>query len=281
MKEKIKLLIKNAAIMITIFVLTVLIFTIFETVGFSKKLDDDFWSGLLMNMFLQLLMIGVWIPEGKKQGAAVKTFLDNKTILEGKIASASRPENYKDLEEWCKVATERNREMIVKNKLRKVGILYHVYKENKDNIAWRAAQTPKAQKLMKWLDENIVNVKEIKATELISNSPIKLMYDIANKETLVTGLKISAKVFISFIMSVITATVMFTRKEFKLDALAEFGFWAMTILNTIYFSNRTGKELVTIVRQDFIIRNITFLDNCDSWLIGQGKHPIAQIKEGN
>lgn len=278
MKEKIKLLIKNAAIMITIFVFVVLILAAFETAGFKRELDDDFWNGLLMNMFLQLLMIGVWVPEGKKQGAAEKIFLDNKIVLEGKIASASKPENYKDLEEWCKVATERNREMIIKNKLRKVGILYHIYLEKKDDVGWRVVQTPRAQKLMKWLDENIVYVKEIKATELISNSPIKLVYDIANKETLVTGLKIGAKVFISFMMSVITASIMFTRKEFTLDALAELGFWIITILSTIYFSKRTGKELVTIVRQDFIIRNITFLDNCDSWLMGQGKSPIAQIK---
>lgn len=279
MKEKIKLLIKNAAIMITIFVFVVLILAAFETAGFKRELDDDFWNGLLMNMFLQLLMIGVWVPEGKKQGAAEKIFLDNKIVLEGKIASASKPENYKDLEEWCKVATERNREMIIKNKLRKVGILYHIYLEKKDDVGWRVAQTSRAQKLMKWLDENIVYVKEIKATELISNSPIKLMYDIANKETFATGLKIGAKVFISFMMSVITASIMFTRKEFTLDALAELGFWIITILSTIYFSKRTGKELVTIVRQDFVVRNITFLDNCDSWLIEQGKHPIAQLRE--
>lgn len=276
MKEKLKVILSNAAILITVFVFIILVLLMFETVGFRESPDEDFWTRLGITMFLQLLMIAVWIPEGKKQGANDNVFKGNKAALETKITAAGKPENYDDLDNWCKHATEENRKAAIKCKLAKVGLPYHVWEKNKLDAEWRNKQSKRAIRRMKWLDNNTVKVKEIKATELISNSTIKLVYDVANKEGVATGLQIGAKVVVSLLMSIVVAMVMFQGKPFTLSALADFGFWMMTICSTMFFALRAGKQLVTVVRQDFIVRNITFLDNFDSWLIAQGKPTVTQ-----
>ena len=156
MKEKLKLLIKNMAAIITFLVFAVSIFLLFETVGFRKEIDEAFWNRFLVNLFFQLFMIALWLPDGKKRGALDDTFLSNKDILDRKMELASKPENYNKIERWCRYATEENRKLLIKNKLAKVGILYHIYEQRKNDSKWRAEQTPKAQKTMKWLDNHIV-----------------------------------------------------------------------------------------------------------------------------
>jgi hypothetical protein len=230
-------------------------------------------------LFLMLLMIAMWLPEGKNQGAEDIKFKGNKEVLDRKIAAASSPQNYDDLDRFCREATEANREAVISRMLGKVGVRHDVYAQNKDNAEWRAGLSKKALKAVKWLDGHTVKVKEIKVTELVSNSSIKLVYDITNREGTATGLRIGGKVIISVVSSILTAIIAFGRKGVSVDAIADLGLWTVTIVNTILSSLRAGRQLVTVVRQDFILRNISFLDAFDSWRIRQGKQAVTQIEK--
>ena len=64
--------------------------------------------------------------------------------------------------------------------------------------------------------------------------------------------------------------MIFGKKDFNMQMIVDFGFWLMTIGCTVFFSLRTGKQLVLVTRMDYIVRNIDFLNAYDAYRIERG-----------
>lgn len=266
----VKVILENAALMLTIALILVLFLFMFSTYGFRDKIDSDFWVRLTLTGVIQVLMIGVWLPEGKKRAEGDERYLLNKNILEEKITLASAPEHLKVLEEFCDYTTEKNREAAVAKRLARVEIAYSVYVEKKDEAEWLSSLPAKSRIVVNYLKTHSLRVRRIKVTEVIGHSSIALAFDVWNHEKAATGMRAIVKLITSAAISILCAVMIFGKKDFNMQMIVDFGFWLMTIGCTVFFSLRTGKQLVLVTRMDYIVRNIDFLNAYDAYRIERG-----------
>lgn len=272
----IKVILENAALMLTIALILVLFLFMFSTYGFRDSLDSDFWVRLTLTGVIQALMICVWLPEGKKKAEGDERYLLNKNILEQKIALASAPEHLKELEEFCEYTTEKNREAAVAKRLARVEIAYSVYLEKKEDKEWVNGLPAKSKLLVNYLKTHSLRVRRIKLTEVIGHSSIALAYDVWNHERAATGLRAVVKLVTSAAVSILCAVMIFGKKDFDLQMIVDFGFWLITIGCTVFFALRTGKQLVLVTRMDYIVRNIDFFNAYDAYRIERGLSPVTR-----
>lgn len=250
----------NFSAIITIVVIVVLTLASYVLLGITAKFTTDFWANLIIVFLLQVLMIILWIPEGKKRGAEDNGYKTVKDQCNKKVAEAES--RYEELDEFCRYATESNRKTYITNKLKRYGVNYALCAD----AAYLEGLTEKQRAKIAVVERKSLSaVREIKSVEITTNSSIAFTYDVKNHEgkaqVITTAIKLLSSIISSFVGAVITwgDTAFTWAKTARL-----FYYIAITCL-TVAFSIRTGISLVVSTRKDFFVRTIDFLERFDDW----------------
>lgn len=236
--------------------------------GVDNWKDPMLWIEMGFNTVLQVVMIVIWLPEGKKRGATNDVYKTNSQNANQQMQEAGAAQNFKYLTEFCKIATEKNRFAWIANRARKYAVNYDQWNDEE----YRAQFSLKVQeKIAKFERLALKRVKEIKATETITNSEIYLVYDTKDHTDHSATIKVAIKMALSLTMCAIGAFIAIDRVQFALEALYKFLYWLLVACLSIFFSIRTGYKLITEDRNDYYKRIIVFLSHFDEWKTTQNK----------
>lgn len=234
-------------------------FMCFMLVGIDKEFGEDFWSYFCIMLVVQIVMIALWIPEGKKKGLLDEKFIAVTQSTNKMIGNVKG--KYEQLDKFCKIATAQNRYEWVVSKVAKIGINYDAYKTGKLEIS------AKDKKRIERIEKRSLLVRgTIKPTEITSNTTIGLVYDLKNHERAEQSVSIGFKVFTSILTSFLTASLTFGVQEFSMAHLTKFLFSISTMISTIYFALNTGIQLITVTRKAYYVSICDFLERFEDWL---------------
>ena len=224
--------------------------------------DPQIWIEMGFNSVLQVVMVVVWLPEGKKRGETNDSYVTNKNCVNEKMRNAAAAANFKALTEFCKIATEKNRIAWVSKKVLRYGINYGQweYEEYREQFPLTIQKKVDKIELISYK-----RVEEIKATETVTNSQINLVYDTRDHTEQSATIKVTIKMVLSIIMCVIGAFLAIDRVQFVLEAFIKFLYWMLVGCLSIFYSIRTGYKLITEDRNDYYKRMIIFLSHFEEW----------------
>lgn len=252
------------SLIITILAIVALGIGVFAVIDvqFSVR-DSRFWAEIIIGLLVQVLMIFLWLPEGKRIGEKNESYVKNKGLVSAEIGEVSRPEMYKPLEDFCEFATRENVEYAISRILGRKNINYDMYKNSEE---YRHSIGDKA---CKWAEKVRVQqqrkVKHIKATEITSCSEIEYKYDIENHEKGNQAIHTIARLILSVATAFIGAIVTVQSTDNVQGALFKFIYWVTCAGATIFFSIRTGVDLVENVRNDYFLRLLDFFNRFSAW----------------
>lgn len=260
------------------FVITGIILIIFATMmfavikGVNSWQDPQVWIQMGFCTFLQIVMVFVWLPEGKKRGAENKTYIDNRDEANKKRKEAVAAKNIDRLSQFCKYATSQNIKAWIAKKVTRYGVVYEQWYRTKDkgeqvpNETYRRDFDDKiCEKVRKVERKAPDRVREIKPVEIINSTEVYLVYDIVDHSSSAERLKVGLKIATSLIISTIGAFVAFDGAHFSVQGLIQFLYWCFVMTMTIFFSLRTGTQIITKYRNDYFKRIIDFFNHFEAW----------------
>ena len=249
---------------ITAVIIVAMVFATYVVLGITTEITIDFWANLIIIFVIQTVMVFLWIPEGKRKGLQNDGFIQIKNSANTAIADATK--HYKELDEFCKFATDLNRQTYILNNARKYGVNYYTYSEEE----YRKKLTEKQIKKVKQIEAQAIRcVQEIKSTEITSNSNINLAFDLQNHEGKAQTFTVTFKLIASIFTSLMGAMLTFGQQDFSWATTAKLFYYISVTLVTISFAMRTGIKLITETRKDYYIRMIDFLDRFNTWRVSK------------
>ena len=253
----------NISTIITLVIILTLVFASYVVLGIQTEFSQDFVAKLVMMFVIQVLMIFLWMPEGKKKGELNDEYKGIKDTANKSMAKAT--EQYDDLDKFCKVATAENRRAYIRQKLARKGIQY----DFKDEPSYKLTEQDRKE-IDKTERASLVRVSEIKATELTANTKISLVYDIRNHETRAESTSTVFKLATSIVTSFLGAMLTFGTKEFSWATTTRLLYYIAVMITTIAMAYKTGIDLVTVSRKDYFVRVVDFLQRFEDWKKKQG-----------
>lgn len=252
-----------ASFIITLIVAVILAMMMFVVIkGADDWRDPQLWIQAGFNTLLQVIMIITWIPEGKKRGAQDTTYISNKTIANAKMQSAASADKFDSLTAFCAEMTKKNRKAWISNRVAKFGVIY----ERWEKESYRLQFDDKIQAKVKKAElQAPAKVKDIKATEIVTNSETNLIYDTKDHTDSVTKWKVLFKVIMSITLCTIGAFIQPEGVAFSVTAVVNFFYWLLLMCFSIFYAIRTGSQLITGERNDYYKRMIVFLTQFEAW----------------
>lgn len=230
--------------------------------------DKETWASFCVGFILQVLMIFLWMPEGKARGKLNKVYVENKRCANEAIAKYSAPQYFSALDKFCEYAYSVNVKNWIMEKVNGKNIDYNRYLIDS---AYATSLDKKAIQRIKRIEaKSKKRVKRIKSTEITSNTQIDLVYDIGDHSKSAERRQVILKLFPSLVMASVGASITFLSKPFTWNTVALLVYWIVTICTTIVFSIKTGYELVTKTGNNYSLRIIDFLTRFEGWIIENG-----------
>lgn len=259
--EKIKNYIAPILTALAVVALGFFVFSVFK-IEVNWK-DGETIARILVGVALQGLMIGLWLPEGKRFGEKNEGYIANNTLANKRILAVSQPDLYTPLEQFCAFATKENIDFAINRKLQKMGINYELYKSNDDYAGRFDEKTKrKIEKIIAFCERT---ARPIKATEITTCSNIKDKYDVRNHEkTYATG-KLLFKGVVSIFSAFVGACLLWQKTNNVKEAIFLFLYWLLVMGSAVFFAIRTGINLVVDTRNDYLMRLIDFFNRFDAW----------------
>ena len=258
-----------ASLIITLLILAIFAIMMFAVVkGVDDWRDPQVWIEMGFCTFLQIVMVFTWLPEGKKRGAMDESFIQNRDCANEKRKEAVRAENIDRLTRFCKYATSQNIEAWIAKKVSRYGVVYSQWINKNEAVrnTYRQQFDDKvAQKVRKIELKAPDKVREIKPTEIINSTEVYLVYDTVDHSSSTEKIKVAVKIATSLIISTIGAFIAFDGATFSVENLIMFLYWCFVMAMTIFFSLRTGTQLMTVYRNDYFKRIIDFLNHFEAW----------------
>lgn len=230
--------------------------------GIDNWREPQMWLEMGFNLLLQIVMICTWLPEGRKRGAQDETYVANRDVANTKMKEAAEAENFTYLTAFCKNATEQNRVAWITKRVARYGINYARWNYNEYKNEFSETLRQKVEKIEK---ASFKRVKEIKATEIVTNSQISLVYDTRDHTNESATVKVTVKMILSFGMCAIGAFIAIDEVHFTLSSFIKFLYWMLVVCLSIFYSIRTGQKLITVDRNDYYKRMIVFLSHFEEW----------------
>lgn len=224
--------------------------------------DPKMWIEMGFNYLLQIVMIATWIPEGTKRGANDEAYKTNRECANAKMKMAASADHYPQLKEFCQNATEENRVAWICKKVRRLGINYQNWEFDEYKKEFSAKLQDRVSKIEK---KSYKHVEEIKATEIVTNSQIALVYDTKDHTGRAATIKVTAKIVLSSVMCSIGAFIVIDEVQFAFAAVIKLFYWIMVMGLSIFFGIRTGYKLMTVNKNDYYRRMIVFLNHFEEW----------------
>lgn len=252
-----------ASFIITVIVALILAMMMFVIVkGSDNWRDPQLWIEAGFNTMLQIVMIATWLPEGKKRGAQDANYATNQKTANEKMQSAAKAENFNRLTLYCKEMTQKNIDAWITKHVARFGVVYAQWSNEKYR---KQFDIKIAQKVRKAELTAPRRVAEIKATEIVTNSEINLVYDTKDHTDSATRLKVMFKVVLSITMCAVGAFIQPEGVAFSIAAVYNFLYWLLLMCLSIFYSIRTGYKLIVVERNDYYKRIIIFLSNFEAW----------------
>lgn len=252
-----------ASFIITLIVAVILAMTMFVVIsGADDWRNPELWIQAGFNTLLQIVMIITWLPEGKKRGEKDATYIANKTAANTQMQTAAKAENFDKLTLFCKEMTKENIKAWISKRVAKLGVIYDRW----DIAKYRSQFDEKVQDKVRKIELLAPSkVREIKSTEIVTNSETNLMYDTKDHTDSMTKWKVLFKVALSILLCVIGAFIKPDHAAFSVTALVMFFYWLLIMCLSIFYAVRTGHQLIAVERNDYYKRMIVFLTRFEAW----------------
>lgn len=245
--------------LLIIAMLIVMCVTIDVNVDFSTK---EFWVQFATGVLVQLLMVALWLPEGKKRGTENEKYKSVQKVANDKMTAVAKPELFADLDAFCKVATEENIIAYITRKVQAFDVNYMLWGDEK----YRGKFSNKIRvKVAKIESKARRTVRPINPTEITTTVKVSLRYDVTNHEQAHERLAVLFKGLTSAITPIIPVMLSVTASVSVLDIVVKLLYWLGITASAIFFSMHTGIKLVTQTRRDYYLRVIDFLDRFEGW----------------
>ena len=262
-----------ASPIITAIVLIILAAMMFAIIsGVNNWRDPQVWIEMGFCSFLQIVMVFTWLPEGKKYGEENENFKTNKESYNTKMKDTVVAGNLDRLSRFCKYATSQNIEAWIAKKVTRYGVVYSQWyckdEDGKrvDNELYRKQFDDKVMRKVRKIELKAPDrVREIKPAEIINSTDVYLVYDTVDHSKGAERLRVTFKIASSLIISTIGAFVAFEGAKFSIEGLLQFLYWCFVMAMTIFFSLRTGTQIVTKYRNNYFKRIIDFPNHFEAW----------------
>ena len=262
-----------ASYIITALILLIFVAMMFVVIkGVNNWRNPQVWIEMGYCTFLQIVMVFTWLPEGKKRGALDANFIANRDNANQKMKGAVVAENLDRLTRFCRYATSQNIEAWIAKRVTRYGVVYsHWYCTDEGgkrvpNEFYRNGFDAKVIEKVRKIELKAPDkVREIKPSEIINSTEVYLVYDTVDHSTSAEKWKVALKIATSLIISTIGAFVAFDGAKFSIEGLMHFLYWCSVMAMTIFFSLRTGIQLMTKYRNDYFKRIIDFLNHFEAW----------------
>lgn len=242
---------------------------LFVTVGLVFDFTVDFWAKFGFGTVLQIILIALWLPEGKRSGNEDEGVVKTKNDAQSRMEFASKKEYYDRLSEFCDIATEENRHAWIVRKVARLGVNFdkwndcETYRQN-----FPANTQKKIDKIVKRAEYAVKTIRDTSITALSNETELK--YDPYDHTGSATGLRVTLKIVTSFVLSFISAVISFDNFAFDIAGLVDFAYWCVVVALTIIYSIRTGKELITKDYKGYLLRICDFVNRYEAWLRKNG-----------
>ena len=252
-----------ASFLITTVVALILAMMMFVVIkGSDNWKSPQLWLDAGFNTLLQIVMIATWLPEGKKRGELNEVFMTNRKTANELMTSASGNDKFDYLVVFCAAMTDKNRQAWISKRVARFGIVYNQW----GNEAYRVQFDKKTNDKVARIERKAMyKVNEIKATEIVTNSQISLIYDTKDHTNSLTTWNIIGKMLMSVFMCAVGAFLAPEGVAFTIAALLNFFYWLLIMSLSIFYSIRTGYKLIATEKNDYYKRLIIFLKNFDAW----------------
>lgn len=251
-------------IIVTLFCTLAIVSFIYVQFDITIKLDAGYIIRVLLSIALQVLLIFIWLPEGKKNGEKTESYSKNKEYINSEITLIATNRLYKQLDEFCEFATAQNVLAYIIDKCNKIHINYNRYKEDADYAqSFSEKDQAKVAKIERLAQKN---VKPINANEITSCSHLSAKkYDTENYEKSKELAGIIVKIIVSAVMVLCTVSFNVSQSKSFAEGFAELVFWLTAIAGTIYFSLASGYNLTAVTRNDYFKRLGDFFQRFHAW----------------
>lgn len=265
MSDKLPYLITGAVVLL----LGVAVFVVVNITVDVKS--TKFYAELAFGLVLQIVMIATWVPQGKADGFKLPDVVETSQAAQDKMKITKDNDKYELLAEFCKEATAENRYAYVVNACSKIGVNYDLWQTSEEYRSKFPKQDRIQRQILGIERKSYQAVQPIKDTEITSVTSVKLAYDVKNHTGQEEFWRLFAKILTSVVTSVVGSFFLFENASFSLNGLMKFVYWLAIIGMTIFYSIRTGRNLISGAHKDYLLRMIDFLDRYKAWLIKNEK----------
>lgn len=253
-----------ASFIITGVVISILALMMFVVIrGSDNWKDTQIWIDAGFNTLLQVIMIATWLPEGKKRGEQDEVFQANRRAANAAMRQAAEPDKFNALIAFCAKTTAENREAWIAKRVARHGVVYTQWKACADYRKQFDDRTATA--VQRAERRAAAAVEDIKATEIVTNSDINLVYDTKDHTDSLTAWNVAGKVVLSIALCAVGAFIRPEAAAFTLSSLLSFAYWLLVMFMSIFYALRTGSKLITDTRNDYFKRIIVFLQTFHAW----------------
>lgn len=253
--------------LITFAVILLLAITAFVVINITTDVKSpQFYAELGFGIVLQVVMIATWVPQGKADGHKLPEVVETAEVAQERMKFANDKARYSNLANFCRLATDENRRIYTINRCAKHGIDYVLWQ---DNSGYRAKfENPEKVRKIILRSERAAqkHVAEIKDTEITSVTTIRLAYDTKNHTGKEEFVRLTAKIVTSVVTSLVGSFFLFENASFSLNGLMKFVYWLAIIGMTIFYSIKTGRNLISGAYRDYLLRMIDFINRYEAWL---------------
>ena len=247
-----------------ILLLAVMMFVVLNiTVDFKSP---QFYAEMAFGLVLQIIMIATWIPQGKADGYKIPEVMQTTEAANKRMEIAKDKSKYEELAKFCKYATEENRHVYIVNKCAKMGVDYELWQTSEEYRSKFKHPNRIQRRILRIERRSRSAVAVIKDTEITAVTSVKLAYDIKNHTGQEEFWRLFAKILTSIVTSLVGSFFLFENAQFTLNGLMKFVYWVAIIGMTIFYSIRTGRNLISGAHKDYLLRLIDFLNRYEAWL---------------
>ena len=255
-------------LIVTIFCTLAIVSFIYVQFDIAIKLDAGYIIRVVLSLALQILLICIWIPEGKKNGEKTESYKANKEYINSEIGLISSKRLYKPLDDFCEWATQQNILAYIIDKCNKIHINYNRYKSDTEYA--NGLTDKEREKVAKYEKKALTVVKPINANEITACSHLSARkFDTTNHEKTTETIGIVVKIIVSAVMVICTVSFNVSQSKSFAEGFAELVFWLTVIAGTIYFSLSSGYNLTAVTRNDYFKRLADFFQRFHAWQDGK------------
>lgn len=237
----------------------------FVTLGFSDGLDENFITTFIVSFILMIMITSIWYPKGKQKAQTMDADYIKQRLEYGKLVNkVIDTNNQRNLSKFCEWATEDDRILLIKNKLKKITVDYDVYVKyekkpltidnDKDLTDFQKAK-------LKRIIEKGINIKTIISTSILTGiKNNKLKHDVSSSETKYDFVNLSSKVFTSIISAIVMGFLVFSVGGFSWASVAQLLTWYIFMVWNMFTSHQTGFKSISVHRTNYYKKLRSFLE---------------------